>query len=449
MQEDYKRTNDKRYLNCCCCKPYPLVDLTPVFQQNETVENHVKSRLKQNVKNACLNYGCFHVSIDSQVVSKRGMKSLASLSDRQHVKQVIESLFEEDFVKAREDENDEASIVETSFTLRVGGNQCENLSAIFRGRSTESGSEQNDTGQGEPKQSWEFFRCRSSSTSTTTADEDARNTNASRLEILKIFSDALHEVVIGLCSYMALNLPPNKFASTFRNEVGQLPRSKDLLRVFRYDALSTPAEQMSNLGSSSHTDWGSMTVVWQDSKGGLQIYCHEHECWNDVEVPNSTEETENIHLFIHVGDFLSLSMNMHKKSTEGTSKFEWPSPTHRVLCPLRINDCDDEIENSRCSLVYFVYPPNGVSLFDAMESLDILHSNDVNQVKNDLELPHILESFPCSRYMLLKDQSIQIQDLENICLHDKASANVLKKILNLPFDEVIEDKWNQVQRQKT
>mmetsp|Transcript_14260 Transcript_14260/g.25890 ORF Transcript_14260/g.25890 Transcript_14260/m.25890 type:complete len:483 (+) Transcript_14260:50-1498(+) len=137
----------------------------------------------------------------------------------------------------------------------------------------------------------------------------------------------------------------------------------DLLRAFCYDAIELDAEKDDNnptkdddsqqqqmLGSSPHTDWGTLTVVWQDSKGGLQTYCHAHDQWTNVEVTTNTNnttittneesQTKNtsgitttshhrneeediiISLFVHVGDFTSLA-------TRGA----WPSPRHRVLCP--------------------------------------------------------------------------------------------------------------------
>eukprot|EP00554_Chaetoceros_debilis_P010665 CAMPEP_0194109020 /NCGR_PEP_ID=MMETSP0150-20130528/8623_1 /TAXON_ID=122233 /ORGANISM="Chaetoceros debilis, Strain MM31A-1" /LENGTH=69 /DNA_ID=CAMNT_0038797877 /DNA_START=33 /DNA_END=239 /DNA_ORIENTATION=+ len=65
----------------------------------------------------------------------------------------------------------------------------------------------------------------------------------------------------------------------------------DLLRVFRYDAMTNARQQYAHLGSSPHTDWGSLTVVWQDSMGGLQIYCHDCDKWNDVDVGVDVDES--------------------------------------------------------------------------------------------------------------------------------------------------------------
>lgn len=73
--------------------------------------------------------------------------------------------------------------------------------------------------------------------------------------------------------------------------------SLDLLRVFRYYPTATTTtkseareviqvaspERTQLLGSSEHTDWGSLTIVWQDDVGGLQTYCQVCNKWIDVD----------------------------------------------------------------------------------------------------------------------------------------------------------------------
>ena len=96
----------------------------------------------------------------------------------------------------------------------------------------------------------------------------------------------------------------------------------DLLRVFRYGAVSHSQTNANEavLGSSAHSDWGTLTVVWQVDKGGLQTYCHSCDKWSDV-VASSTTVTASstlttnekglgecsAQLFVHLGDFLSLA----------------------------------------------------------------------------------------------------------------------------------------------
>ena len=361
---------------CCCCCPYPTVDLSLIFavkgdSSGKNYEHHKQSLLllRKKLKLACAQHGCFHLIINPKSLPQSDGANLSLLSEESVVKELIQSLFEQEFVESIQESNDcftSERKSTPSVLFQRKAEDSEILSATYRGRSAESGSVKSTTTQGEPKQSWEFFRCSSSSTTATTLNEKDQNSanvksdiaNNSRLQILPTFVKLLHEVVEVLCSKSLLDLPENKFVCAHDSNEHV---NSDLLRVFHYDALSTKEEQLSNLGSSSHTDWGCMTVVWQDSKGGLQIYCHEHQCWNDVEVKVHAENKDGnddsmVRLFIHVGDYLSLAMNTAARKRKETAtmdlssetKLKWSSPTHRVLCPLRIGNND-----ARCSLVYF------------------------------------------------------------------------------------------------
>ena len=113
----------------------------------------------------------------------------------------------------------------------------------------------------------------------------------SRLNILKGYTDILHSVAEIISSPLLLDLPHETFvansecrcshdnktshessmsaSSSTSKQRKETCYSIDLLRVFRYDALNSSDEQASNLGSSPHTEWGSLTVVWQNSIGVL------------------------------------------------------------------------------------------------------------------------------------------------------------------------------------
>jgi len=120
----------------------------------------------------------------------------------------------------------------------------------------------------------------------------------------------------------------------------QLQGSRDggeeisLTRVFHYLPLShnlTREGARANqgremLGSASHTDWGSLTVILEDGPG-LQFW--RNDAWFDV--PHQPEA-----LVVNCGDFLSISTQQRYKS-----------PIHRVLTP--------QVEH-RLSLVHFHYP---------------------------------------------------------------------------------------------
>ncbi len=504
----------------CCCGPYPIIDLTAAFTKQEGFA--ATETVRNELKVACRRYGCFHVSISTSTSSAAGNISndndnespplLSVLSSENEVKQRIESLFEEDFLDSIEGNNNNGPVV-ASFqddgdnNRSISNNNNRNSSAVYRGRNAESGSSTNSSA--EPKQSWELFRC---SSSNERKGNDNGNDNCSsdnsnlnnvkkneRLQNLRSFVTALHKVAETLCSKDLLDLPEDKFicSSTSASSTPEniSPKSTDtdmdmgtdisLLRVFRYDALSTQEEQYSNLGSSSHTDWGTLTVVWQDSKGGLQMYCHKHQRWNDVEVvegkgiiksadgsdsADGADDTTTIRLFIHVGDYLSLAMNAvamkneEKEKNKSHQNVIWPSPFHRVLCPLRIDNSwnNNDADNSRCSLVYFAYPKNGVTLLDAISSLHkkekegggcegtnftMADYNEDNEQDED-EDQSTKEWFPFSRYMLLKDQSVEMANKNDTDINnpDKTAQQNFNRIMHLPFNKVIEQKWSQVQR---
>ncbi len=448
--------------NCqCCCGPYPEIDLSPIFKSRRDGSKNISEGISQEretvqkqLKEACSQYGCFHVLIDTDALLESD-KSLSVLANMNSVKDLIECLFEKEFLQSIHQSDEEDTNIKPISTIyfpdrdddKDGGKKV--LSATYRGRSAESGSNKSGVDQGEPKQSWEIFRSSSHSpmtTRTTTTTKDNLSLDStSKLQILQQFVNNLHKVVVVLC-LEALDLPKDTFVC---NEEHRTP-NKDLLRVFRYDTVSSSEEQLSNLGSSTHTDWGTLTVVWQDNVGGLQIYCHKRNRWNDVEPKDHDMDNDGkkIRLFVHVGDFLSLAMNSrHDERGSGGIKItnqtvQWPSPTHRVVCPVRRNG---SFYDSRCSLVYFAYPPNSVSLSDAAKSLlNVDDSHDAGQT-NESTNSTGKKSFPFNRYMLLNDQSVEIANLSNVD-PDEISKNTFERILNQPFDQVIEQKWNQVQR---
>lgn len=438
----------------CCCGPYPTIECSPLFfEPSNSNEKTTISTLKDNVAEACAKYGCFHVTIDTnQVKDKLNRETLSVLLGEEQVKGTIATLFEHEFLKTIHNENDDnnTSASKTfSFLDEYNvGSSSSMVDATYRGRSAESGSKSSKASQGEPKQSWEIFR------NAAGVDVVDNSTSISipvqRLQVLQSFVKALHEIVVVLC-LKALDLPKNTFVSPLDKCSNE---SKDLLRVFRYDALATIEEQQSYLGSSSHTDWGCMTAVWQDSKGGLQIYCHEHECWNNVDVKLDGDHNDSIcRVFMHVGDFLSLSINsivddggnIHPINISDTG-LQWSSPTHRVICPLRVDDGGNTSENSRCSLVYFAYPPNGVSLSDAIISLRNTNHLKKYQSSNSMILDNSeKKQFPYERFMVLNNQSYSHGAGANKS-ENEISEEIFQEMLGCNFDRVISEKWNQVQR---
>ena len=250
---------------------------------------------------------------------------------------------------------------------------------------------------------------------TNSTTEEANNTKHQSDDdpsnLLPKWTEALHSVastiihLLDIPSQLALqeescrcSLNNSKAADTANNTdlATSSCQSKrcniDLLRVFRYDAISSNKDEEQQsiqaaptiLGSSPHSDWGTLTVVYQDTKGGLQTYCHVCDKWLDVKAVSDVstittakrDDSRTCSLFVHVGDFLSLA----SINNEGESKScpKWPSPRHRVLCPTineeRTNNSHhhqsstssvkDKADYCRRSLVYFAYPPPNVTLED-------------------------------------------------------------------------------------
>ena len=412
MQSDHQ-DNGTPFNACCCCGPYPSLDLTKAFNINGDDE-HLKD-LKNEAIAACERFGCFHVTISPAELGN-DWEFMKILGDENAVKQSFVRFFDDNFIRCQTRGNAIASV---PYRTRDGSTTA----AKYRGRAAESGS----TIGLEPKQSWEVFRCQK-------VLSHAASEPCNELSILHDYVRVLHEVAVCLFSKV-LELPAMfiddnacECDCTHNNDCSC---TMDLLRAFQYDALKSSDIAAANLGSSPHTDWGSLTVVWQDSKGGLQIYCHEHEKWNNVQASDDIGDG-TVRLFIHVGDFTSLALSQALSSPEQVT---WPSPLHRVLCPLQSDGTDGKGENdARRSLVYFAYPPKGSSLDDSQRYV----RNKMGAGKEELNKVG-LSSFPYDRYMVLNDQSPG----SGIA---SSKEEVYHRIKKIPFHKVIEAKWQEVQR---
>jgi hypothetical protein len=258
---------------------------------------------------------------------------------------------------------------------------------------------------------------------------------------------------------LVLDMPENLFLPVDPNE------SLDLLRVFHYYAvLAETAEGSSQptLGSSEHTDWGSLTVVWQDSVGGLQTYCRKCKKWINVGAATTNETTTNRlrhrwECIVHVGDMASLvldrSCNSENPSndintnTSDMISHPWPSPRHRV---------QSHPHKERVSLVYFGYPPRGLSL-------------DRIQKEFDAGWPHSStrgRRLPLGDYYLLRNQSATVgtaDDDDDNCDDESYSRNLVdgdeindnnnnesnqlyRTMWNIPIRDIVRLKWEQVNR---
>lgn len=369
----------------CSCTPPATVDLTEALthphrreQQHFAAESLLREAL--SARGWCL------VSIDTtQLNNDSPIKSIQPLQ----MKQQVEALFDAEFIASK--------------------NNGKNA-PTYRGRMAESGS-----GQAEPKQSWEVKRC--------CAHEQQQDQNECYLDQ---WTRALHSVAVAVTR--VLRLPPNLLLAEDDCQCAASSEERcniDLLRVFYYDAVDTTTNGNS-MGSSPHTDWGSFTVVWQDDVGGLQTYCQAHQQWVDVPAPPLKES--RVFFVVHVGDVTSLAMGhatsrASSSSNQDSPRVIWPSPRHRVQSP----------KNSvpRASLVYFAYPPPGISLKDMEEVLVAEYSNNKRDESPAVQVPYV-------EYFLLHNQSVN---------GAAQSPEETYSVMRLrPLDGVFDDKWRQVQR---
>ncbi len=301
--------------------------------------------------------------------------------------------------------------------------------AIFRRRRQKQEENSNDTGyvtfiasesgssEGtiEPKESLEvqLSKCSANSKKTEKASDDGSDET-----IVKNWCRALSWIAHKVCEEL-LDLPPNAFLPLDPTE------SLDLLRVFHYYAV--PSSDLT-LGSSEHTDWGSFTVVWQDSVGGLQTYCRRRQKWINVKAAEHSQAKNCWKCIVHVGDIASLVLDDSKTCKE-TSEQEishpWPSPRHRVK---------SHPHKERVSLVYFGYPPRGVSLGEIQSHLDEGWPHSATRGKK----------LPLSEYFLLRNQSSGASDEQET--KESEASRLYQTMWNLPIEDIVRLKWEQVSR---
>ena len=390
----------------CTCGPHPVVsvDLSSISASSEG--DH-KTCSKKRVQDACRSHGCFHLRLSVPAYQASPLNSLqGDLSSN------IESLFDAEMTEYAK-LNPDGGLVEASYLVASFSRR----GATYRGRTSESGAAE----QPEPKQSWELRRCHAAENTGGDDTDECKIVNE-RLHLLEEWTDGLHraaEIVVELLGIDPNTVLQNGACSCSDTACGDDKCCMDLMRVFRYDALTSNDSRESRPGSSAHSDWGSLTIVWQDTSGGLQTFCHECDKWSNVAAsmddPGDTLSKDTVNLFVHVGDFLSLA-------TGG----EYASPRHQVLCPIRK---EGSSKDSRCSLVYFAYPPLGVSLEDV--------EAEISTGEKSSRAPKPPVHY--DRYSLLHNQSA-------LASENSSEADVYERIRKQPFEKVIKEKWGQVQR---
>jgi hypothetical protein len=214
-------------------------------------------------------------------------------------------------------------------------------------RAAESGA----PGTVEPKQSWEVLRCSCiKSEDGDPPHQEEAEAESMVAERMKEWVSVLHSVAVTVRKILqfpeSILLHDETCHSNSNERTTSLPCSSDLLRAFLYDTVdvTTPSDDFDYpniLGSSPHTDWGSFTVVWQDTVGGLQTFCHGCEKWVDV-AAETPGDSGVIRFVVHIGDVTSLALGRALQETSSkdrreaatddvngeTSSVAWPSPKH-------------------------------------------------------------------------------------------------------------------------
>jgi len=139
---------------------------------------------------------------------------------------------------------------------------------------------------------------------------------------------------------------------------------------------------------------------------------------------------------VHVGDMSSLALDLCYQSkcrdisvSNGSAiPFRWPSPKHRVISPMN---------KERVSLVFFGYPPRGLSLYTIQKLLD------------DWQLSSRGRRLPLEDYYLLRNQSTLASngcsngDVDPLTLQAAADKTYCS-FWNLPIQDIVRLKWEQV-----
>ncbi|CAM4981360.1 unnamed protein product [Rotaria socialis] len=124
---------------------------------------------------------------------------------------------------------------------------------------------------------------------------------------------------------LALNLDEN----WFNNKINE---HRSALRSLYYPSFSVPLPE-NQYRSSVHTDYGSFTILKQDSIGGLQVQNRLDRKWIDVPfIENS--------FVINLGDLMSRWTNDH-----------WTSTPHRVISPT--SKIENDLYPTRQSIASF------------------------------------------------------------------------------------------------
>lgn len=137
------------------------------------------------------------------------------------------------------------------------------------------------------------------------------------------------------CFARALKVPEFFFVE-YHNQ------KKYTLRLLHYPALEV-ALKPNQVRAGDHTDWGSITLLFQDDVGGLEVRTRQGEWISAPSLPNT--------VLVNIGDLMQRWTN-----------HEFCSTPHRVVIPT-----SSQGSRSRYSIAFF-YGPNHTAQIECLES---------------------------------------------------------------------------------
>jgi isopenicillin N synthase-like dioxygenase len=161
--------------------------------------------------------------------------------------------------------------------------------------------------------------------------------------MIKSFQEELHSFALKLleCLAIALGLPKTQFTSQHNRGLPNF----DNFELMHYPALPPQCvQEMPRHRISPHTDWGSITLLFQQDIGGLQVRPPHYtsptlspdEMWTDAPVFNDM-------VLVNIGDMMEFW-------TAGKFKSTW----HRVTSNTVSNPQHGRID--RYCFAYFLHP---------------------------------------------------------------------------------------------
>ncbi|XP_050736774.1 uncharacterized protein LOC127008604 [Eriocheir sinensis] len=136
---------------------------------------------------------------------------------------------------------------------------------------------------------------------------------------------------------LGLGLERDFFTSTHQYICNRSPdANSSVLRINHYPPLAAAVPENA-IRCGAHTDYGSITLLFQDSMGGLQVRGNAGEWVHARPIPGT--------VLVNAGDLLQIWTANRLKATE-----------HRVIIPKE----ETRLRASRLSAAFFVHPDNEV-----------------------------------------------------------------------------------------